>query len=208
MQLGTDTQIASSGAAASTVGTSRHTSGNSAFFGPDGLTWHDFVDAINPLEHIPIISNLFDSMTGHTPSTAAKLAGGALLGGPIGFIASLANVIFETQTGHDAGGAVLAALTGDEGGAPTTEYAANDVSVSDGAAPVDAVTVSDQVAASSGATASQQYASVVPASGASAVVGNQTVLDLYGGSAASAHKSYQKAQMLPYLRDVTTSQVL
>lgn len=206
MQLGTDTRITAENNAATQVGTSRRTADATEFFGADGLSWHDVVDAINPLEHIPIISELFDSATDHTPSTAAKLAGGALLGGPLGFIASLASVIFETQTGHGIGGAVLAALSGDQTPAPTTEFAENDAAPVNAslAAPVDAVSVSDQSASLAIPAISQQIA----ANNVPTATPANTVLDLYGASPGSAHSSYKKAQMLPYLHDVTVSQVL
>src|SRR5690606_8709528 len=52
-----------------------------AFFGADGLTFGDLVDAINPLNHIPIVSDLMNDGEASAPSTASNLLGGALLGG-------------------------------------------------------------------------------------------------------------------------------
>lgn len=96
-----------------------------SLFGKDGLTFGDVLDAVNPLNHIPIVSDLFASVTEHTPSAASRLVGGALLGGPIGFVASLASVIFEGETGNTPAQAVYAALTSDAP-APTQLAAVTD----------------------------------------------------------------------------------
>jgi hypothetical protein len=72
----------------------------------------DIVDMVNPLQHIPIISTLYQKATGDTMGTAASLAGGAIFGGPIGLIASIANMIFEGETGQGVAGATFAAVTG------------------------------------------------------------------------------------------------
>lgn len=72
----------------------------------------DFFDAINPLQHIPIVGSLYREFTGDTISTGAKLAGGALFGGPIGLVASIANMIIEQESGKDIAGNVFAAATG------------------------------------------------------------------------------------------------
>ena len=34
------------------------------FFGKDGFTFFDFLDVINPLQHIPVVSTLYRSLTG------------------------------------------------------------------------------------------------------------------------------------------------
>ncbi len=195
MQLGTSrTVIASTDTPASTT-----TVAGSDFFGPDGPSFRDVLDAINPLEHIPFVSEAFDSAMDHKPSTASRLVGGAALGGPIGFVASLASVIFESQTGKGVGETMLAAIGGDDTSDTSTQYAENTA-----AAPVTAVTTSEQAASTQ--TASAAPAALPPAS-AGGAGSDQDVLALYGAS-TSAHRSYQKAQMLPYLRDVNTTQVL
>jgi len=156
------------------------------------ITWRDVADTLNPLTHIPFVSTVFNEMTGHTPAAAPQLVGGMLLGGPIGFLIGLANVVFEDQTGKGVGGTLLAALTGDES-EPTTQLAAADAHEQD-------------------AQPEQELASIAPMAAPveMGVINAQdnAVLALYGGSAASAHSSYQKAQMLPYLNDVTVSKVL
>ncbi len=70
---------------------------NDDFFG----SFADMLDIINPLQHIPGISTAYRGLTGDTISSGARLAGGALFGGPIGLVASLASLIFEQETGAD-----------------------------------------------------------------------------------------------------------
>ncbi len=68
-----------------------------------GLSFGDLLDVINPLQHIPFISTIYRRMTGDTMSPAAEIAGGALYGGIIGTVASIADVIFAQETGKDFG---------------------------------------------------------------------------------------------------------
>jgi hypothetical protein len=72
----------------------------------------DLLDTINPLQHIPVISNIYRGLTGDTLSAGAQIIGGALFGGPIGLIASIAGSIIEQQTGKDIAANVFAAVTG------------------------------------------------------------------------------------------------
>lgn len=179
------------------------------FGGEDGLpTWRDALDIINPLEHIPFVSALFDQYTGHTPSPAAQLAGGALLGGGIGFMASVINAAFRSETGRGVGESVVAALFGDD--APTTQLAATDTKPSQSFDVASIEAPGQEILPPIGAA---QAAALAPASGVSvgapkAAASVSPVLDLYGGSAASAHRSYQNAQLRPYLSDVSHSLVL
>lgn len=78
------------------------------------ISLRDVWDTVNPLEHIPFISTLYDAMTGSNPSAGAQLAGGVLYGGPIGLVFSAINVVFEGETGRDAVGTMIAALTGQD----------------------------------------------------------------------------------------------
>lgn len=86
----------------------------STFFGEDGLTFGDILDVINPLQHIPIVSTIYRAITGDEISPGARVAGGALYGGPIGFAAATANALVEAATGDDIGDPVMAALFNEE----------------------------------------------------------------------------------------------
>ncbi len=83
-------------------------------FGDDGFTFMDFLDIINPMQHLPIISNLYRNWSGDTIDPIPRIGGGALFGGPIGAIASLINVIINETTGKDAGDHFLAFLEDEE----------------------------------------------------------------------------------------------
>lgn len=102
------------------------------------LSFADFLDIINPLQHIPIINTIYREMTGDTISPVARMIGGGLFGGPIGLMASAFNNAVESQTGGDIGANLLAAVTGQDlnaTAASSTQLAAAPV-VGEGAAPV------------------------------------------------------------------------
>ena len=74
------------------------------FWGADGLTFGDILDLINPLQHIPVVSTIYRAITGDEISPGARIAGGALFGGPIGLALAAVNAVVETATGEDIGG--------------------------------------------------------------------------------------------------------
>ena len=188
----------------------------------DQISADDVVRGLNPLHHIPFVSQVYEAVTGEQGSSVGKLIGGAVLGGPIGFFASLASVVFEQENGKSIMTAMADAITGEDT-APTQlaspkaasaayqTAAATDTAVQ----PVASVEIlppePKQTAAVSSAQEYAQQAQHMKLASAITTVGeddDSAVLSLFGGQAASAHRSYQKAQMLPYLRDVTHSQVL
>ena len=81
-------------------------------WGADGFGFDDFVDIINPLQHLPFVSPLYREFTGDTIAPAARTAGGALYGGPAGLVAGVANVMFEAENGSDIGATMVAELKG------------------------------------------------------------------------------------------------
>lgn len=87
-------------------------------FGEDGFTFSDFLDIINPLQHIPIVNTVYRAMTGDKIDPGSRLAGGGLFGGPIGLVASLISGMVEESTGKDPGEHALAALGIDLGPGP------------------------------------------------------------------------------------------
>lgn len=88
--------------------------GNGRGESPGTLSFSDFLDVINPLQHIPIVSTIYRRITGDEIDPEARLAGGALYGGPLGFVSALANVIVEEQTGRDIGETISVALLGED----------------------------------------------------------------------------------------------
>ena len=83
------------------------------------FSFGDLLDIINPLQHIPIVSTIYRSITADEISGPARVFGGALFGGPLGFIVAIANSIFDEVNGGDLGETVLAALTGEDEPATT-----------------------------------------------------------------------------------------
>lgn len=91
-------------------------SGGPAIWGADGFTFYDFLDIINPLQHIPIVNTLYRQWTGDTIDYGARIAGGTLFGGPIGLAVAAADVFVEGSTGKDMGQHMMAFLGGGGGG--------------------------------------------------------------------------------------------
>ena len=89
-----------------------------------GFSFADLLDIVNPLQHIPVVSTLYRSITGDGIGTPEKIAGDTLYGGLVGFFASLADTAFKEITGKDVGDTVLAFLTGDD--APVQTAAASE----------------------------------------------------------------------------------
>ena len=79
-----------------------------ALQGDDEFTFGDFLSILNPLQHIPVVSNIYRWVTGDTIKPAARVAGGALYGGPIGLVTSALNAMVEEVKGGDIGAQVLA----------------------------------------------------------------------------------------------------
>jgi hypothetical protein len=106
-------------------------------FGDDGFTFWDLVDVVNPLQHIPIVSTLYREMTDDTLDPAPRVMGDTLFMGPIGLVASVANVMIEHNTGKDMGGHVLAYFRDDAAPLSTKTAAADPAAAgTDGTDPV------------------------------------------------------------------------
>jgi hypothetical protein len=110
---------------------------------PD-FSFHDFLDLVNPLQHIPVISSVYRAATGNTINPVSRVAGDILYGGTLGAVSAVisgagavADAVSESQNGHDKTGAVLASLFGADksdtqvaqaGAAPTTATTAQPIS--------------------------------------------------------------------------------
>jgi len=89
---------------------------------PSGLwedksfSFWDILDAINPLQHIPIISTIYRKITGDEMGYAARIAGDTLYGGLFGslissLVSAVANVFVDSTTGKDIGEHMMASIT-------------------------------------------------------------------------------------------------
>jgi hypothetical protein len=69
-----------------------------------GSTFGAILDTINPLQHIPIVSNLYRAATGTSISAVSQIAGDTLFGGLVGgaissLVSSVADVAVKGVTG-------------------------------------------------------------------------------------------------------------
>src|SRR5690348_6841808 len=77
-------------------------------WGKDGFSFATVLDIVNPLQHIPVVSTVYQKLTGDVASPGADLVGGALFGGPIGLAVAAVDTSIKGETGNDIGGHVLA----------------------------------------------------------------------------------------------------
>ena len=93
-------------------------------FADGGPGLADLIDVINPLQHIPVVSSIYRAITGDEISPAARLAGGALFGGPIGLAGAYVSGVVEDAADTSIGEIVVAAFTGDDNDVQTEQLAA------------------------------------------------------------------------------------
>jgi hypothetical protein len=91
------------------------------------FSFHDLLEIINPLQHLPIIGTLYRAITGEHIGKFEKVAGDTLYGGLWGAISSVADLAFEAVTGKDFGDTVLSLLTGHHDGKASVTVAQNNI---------------------------------------------------------------------------------
>lgn len=69
----------------------------------DSFSFGDVIDIVNPLQHLPVIGTLYRQFTGDAIKPISNIIGGAIFGGPVGAVSSVANVIVKDRTGKDIG---------------------------------------------------------------------------------------------------------
>ncbi len=79
----------------------------------EGFSFWDFLDVINPLQHIPVVNTIYREVTGDEIKAPAKLIGSTILGGPIGLAAAMVDTAIEDGTGKDLGGHAMAFFRGE-----------------------------------------------------------------------------------------------
>lgn len=88
------------------------------------LSFSDIVDTLNPLHHVPILSDIYRRLTGDGISPQARVAGGTLYGGPLGGIASVLSLAVTGDAKHGIGDRLIAGLFDDEEAeSPATQVA-------------------------------------------------------------------------------------
>jgi hypothetical protein len=78
----------------------------------------DLLDMLNPLQHIPVVSQIYRHVTGDTISPQARVAGGLIYGGPAGLVLAVADAAIAESSGRDLGEHAYASLFG--GSTPET----------------------------------------------------------------------------------------
>ncbi|QKK04159.1 MAG: hypothetical protein HND56_12390 [Pseudomonadota bacterium] len=77
----------------------------------EGWSFFDLLDIVNPLQHIPIVSSIYRSITGDEIKPAARAIGGFLFGGPLGLASGIVNGAVADATGKDLPETLLASAT-------------------------------------------------------------------------------------------------
>lgn len=78
----------------------------------DGYGFADMLDIINPLQHIPLVNQLYREVTGDTIKSSSKIVGGVIFTGPLGLVGPLVDLIAEQETGESVSGYMSEALFG------------------------------------------------------------------------------------------------
>ena len=82
------------------------------------MDFWDFVDIVNPLQHIPVVSTIYRELTGDTIKGVSRIVGDGLYGGFIGLVTGIGSAIIAETTGKDPGEHVMAMLTGSDSEVP------------------------------------------------------------------------------------------
>ena len=80
-------------------------------FGTDGPTFLDFLDIVNPLQHLPVVSSYYRKLTGDTIDPVPLIAGSTLFFGPIGGAISGTNLVLEQISGRNFNEHVMAFIS-------------------------------------------------------------------------------------------------
>jgi hypothetical protein len=80
------------------------------------FSFHNLLQILNPLEHLPIVGTIYRAITGTHIGVPERIAGDALYGGLWGAVSGVADAAFEAITGKDFGSTVLALFTGSHRG--------------------------------------------------------------------------------------------
>jgi len=79
----------------------------SHFWAGSSFSFHDLLDVINPLQHIPIVAPIYRAITGDKIGNVARIVGDGLYGGPLGAASGALDVAVKEVTGKDIGENVI-----------------------------------------------------------------------------------------------------
>ena len=100
------------------------------FLGEDGkFGFDDFLDMINPLQHIPLVNLAYRALTGDQINGAAQMVGAVAMG-PLAAISTVADLAFKSETGQGLAANGIAMMfgpsddqQGDDAPADVADYA-------------------------------------------------------------------------------------
>jgi hypothetical protein len=87
---------------------------HSHFWAGKSFSFHDLLDAINPLQHLPVIGTLYRHFTGDQMGNVAEVVGDGIYGGVLGLASGVLNVAVKEITGKDIGENLISMVTGDD----------------------------------------------------------------------------------------------
>lgn len=93
--------------------TGSHPAAHSHFWAGNGFSFHDVLDAINPLQHLPIIGTIYRAITHDNIGNVARIVGDGLYGGILGAVSGAVDVALVETTGKDLGQNLLSIVEGD-----------------------------------------------------------------------------------------------
>ncbi len=126
------------------------------------MNFDDFVDMVNPLQHIPVVSTIYRAVTGESINPVSRIAGDALYGGVFGLASAGLSaagaigdeIIAANNDGKSASGTLIAALFDTEKDA-TVQVAENTAPAAPAAATVADETTTTPAAAAEAALAQE-----------------------------------------------------
>jgi hypothetical protein len=139
--------------------------------------FHDILDVINPLHHLPVVNSIYRSEVkdeiGAVPRIlGSMLYGGGVVGALIGAASAIVNIVVEHETGKDLGQHIYTAIFGEGAGTRrTTQLAAP--KTGEGAAA--AKQVAEAKPAEAGNTAAQAAAAATAATGNAGRAGTRPI---------------------------------
>ena len=83
----------------------------------------DFLDILNPLQHIPVVSTFYRELTGDELHPASRIVGGTLYGAIPGAVSAVLNTVTEGLTGKDIGEHIADAFFGEDDSPKTAQKA-------------------------------------------------------------------------------------
>ena len=91
----------------------------------------DFIDIVNPLQHIPIVATIYRHLTDDRIGMAPRVIGGALWGRLSGLVSGVINSLVEWFTGKDIGDHIYAKIWGEPANVNAVSLAAKPVGEKD-----------------------------------------------------------------------------